>query len=218
MEQGLLFEVFHVAFGAARQFYFGSNTQADADAVFAAPPAVTGTVSSLDCSNPAEFESTFGTVALGSACNVAMRLRGFVFIPVAGEYTFDFPTNDDISYLFLDAAALAPEPQLDEATLVGSYQGPSSVSVTLAAGFHPLLMLYGNQGDLTVDGLSTLRLGLVPTGATVQNRFSGLFEDGTVQFFHTGTQSTTWEAVQARLVALVAFFVLAWLLSRLVRR
>ncbi len=68
----------------------------------------------------------------------------------AGTYTF-YLTSDDASFLWLDAPALAATPSLDSAAINNGGYHPSitqQVTLTLAAGPHPVLVFYGqSMGD-----------------------------------------------------------------------
>jgi hypothetical protein len=77
----------------------------------------------------------------------SLRLRGSLLITTPGEYTF-YLTSDDAAYLWLDNAALALPPDLATA-LIDNGGGHSSLTrtatVTLAAGRHNVLILYGDD-------------------------------------------------------------------------
>ena len=109
------------------------------------------------------------------------RYRGYITITTAGSYTFSV-TADDAAYLWLDNAARA-------ATLTAAYavvnngglHGPNTVSgtVTLTAGPHPLLALYGENGGgnqlrISYSGPDTGNSTVVIPASVLCNRqFSG---------------------------------------------
>ncbi|GAB2788501.1 hypothetical protein HNQ93_003078 [Hymenobacter luteus] len=95
------------------------------------------------------------------------RLRGRILIPATGTYTF-YLTSDDASYLWLDGAALATTPTVASALINngGRHQETTvSGNITLTAGLHDMLLLYGNGG-----GLNILRLEYQSTDANVSRR------------------------------------------------
>ncbi|MBX0292657.1 T9SS type A sorting domain-containing protein [Hymenobacter sp. HSC-4F20] len=108
----------------------------------------------------------FGTASWGDLTGVAggtaqnpdqfsARLRGRIQVPAAGTYTF-YLTSDDASFLWLDGAALATTPTVASALINNGglhLEATQSATVTLTAGLHDVLLLYGDNG-----GLNTLRL------------------------------------------------------------
>ncbi|UOQ55661.1 PA14 domain-containing protein [Hymenobacter cellulosivorans] len=100
------------------------------------------------------------------------RYRGSLALPTAGEYTF-YLTSDDASYLWLDNAARVSPPRLPQAAINnGGRHGPTtqSVTLTLAAGLHDFVVLFGedtgaNRLVLEYEGPGIARQ-VVPGGNT----------------------------------------------------
>ncbi|UPL48022.1 Ig-like domain-containing protein [Hymenobacter sublimis] len=88
--------------------------------------------------------------AAGTAANPEMfstRLRGSIYVPVSGSYTF-YISSDDAAYLWLDAAALATTPTAATATVdngTAHTVRERQATVTLSAGLHNLLLVYGDN-------------------------------------------------------------------------
>ncbi|PJJ60728.1 Ig-like domain-containing protein [Hymenobacter chitinivorans] len=107
--------------------------------------------------------SSFGNlVAAGAASGTAAdpnafsaRYRGSIYIPTTGNYTF-YLNSDDASYLWLDAAAIAATPTAASATInhggLHTESEKASATVTLSAGLHHVLLMYG---DNSVDNILT---------------------------------------------------------------
>ncbi len=80
----------------------------------------------------------------------SVRWRGNIYIATTGSYTFSL-YSDDASYLWLDANAQVSPPVTANATINnGGLHIPTTVSTTLnlTAGFHPLLIHFGeNTGN-----------------------------------------------------------------------
>lgn len=86
-----------------------------------------------------------GQPGLADLETFSVRWRGRIYIPTAGAYTF-YLTSDDASYLFLDEAVA--NPSSGNATVNnGGLHVPREVSntVSLPAGFHDILVIYGEQ-------------------------------------------------------------------------
>ncbi|WP_400193833.1 Ig-like domain-containing protein [Hymenobacter sp. B81] len=93
------------------------------------PPA---TAAATDATNPEQYTA---------------RIRGSVYLPVSGQYTF-YLTSDDATYLWLDGAALATTPVATNATINASGAHAvrtDQVTVELSAGLHNLMIFYGEQ-------------------------------------------------------------------------
>ncbi|WP_185816992.1 PA14 domain-containing protein [Hymenobacter metallilatus] len=78
----------------------------------------------------------------------SLRLRGSIYIATAGSYTF-YLTADDAAYLWLDNPALASPPVRTDAAIDNGGYHPAvtqAVTLTLTAGLHNLLLLYGDNG------------------------------------------------------------------------
>ncbi|MBT9393082.1 T9SS type A sorting domain-containing protein [Hymenobacter sp. NST-14] len=77
----------------------------------------------------------------------SLRLRGSLSIATAGEYTF-YLTADDAAYLWLDGEALALPPAVGTALIDNGGRHSSqtrSATLTLSAGRHNVLLLYGED-------------------------------------------------------------------------
>lgn len=79
----------------------------------------------------------------------SVRLRGEIYLPTAGDYTF-YVDSDDGSYLWVDGEAGQPTPTVANATVNnGGGHGSQVRSKTvtgLAAGWHNIQLLYGDSG------------------------------------------------------------------------
>ncbi len=75
----------------------------------------------------------------------SVRYRGSISIATAGDYTF-YLSSDDQSYLWLDGAALATTPTTASAVTGAGYNASGQKTVTLSAGVHNVLILYGENG------------------------------------------------------------------------
>ena len=78
----------------------------------------------------------------------SLRLRGSLYLATTGSYTF-YLTADDAAYLWLDNNALAlPAVRPDALIDNGGYHPATTVAVTvtLGAGLHNVLLLYGDNG------------------------------------------------------------------------
>ncbi|WP_426490046.1 PA14 domain-containing protein [Hymenobacter sp. 102] len=112
-------------------------------------PGLTRTEPVVDFATEASFGNLLG-VAGGTVQNpdgFSLRLRGSLSIATAGRYTF-YLTADDAAYLWLDNPALASPAKLAEATINNGGLHPATtvaVTVTLNAGLHNLLLLYGDD-------------------------------------------------------------------------
>jgi hypothetical protein len=96
-----------------------------------------------------------GTAAAPNTFSV--RLRGEIFLPTAGSYTF-YVTSDDGSYLWIDGEAGQLTPSINTATVNNGGGHASLLKSTLvnglAAGWHNLQLLYGDSGggnNLTLE-------------------------------------------------------------------
>ena len=99
--------------------------------------------------------STTGSITPPAGNTVAnptvfsVRERGEIFLPTAGSYTF-YLTSDDGSYLWVDGDASQQVPNTANATVNnGNTHGSQTVQATvtgLAAGWHNLQILYGDNG------------------------------------------------------------------------
>ncbi|MFD2784994.1 PA14 domain-containing protein [Hymenobacter rubripertinctus] len=97
------------------------------------------------------------------------RFRGRIFISTAGEYTF-YLTADDGAFLWLDNAALVPTPTLASALIRNGGQHPAtteSATITLAAGLHDILVLYGEN-----VALNSLRLEYASLAAGIPRQLT----------------------------------------------
>ncbi|UOQ73615.1 T9SS type A sorting domain-containing protein [Hymenobacter cellulosilyticus] len=100
------------------------------------------------------------------------RYRGSISLPTAGSYTF-YLTSDDASYLWLDNAARMSPLRIGQAAINnGKRHKPTteSVTLTLAAGLHDFVVLFGedtgaNQLVLEYEGPGIARQPL-PGGIT----------------------------------------------------
>lgn len=75
----------------------------------------------------------------------SVRWTGYIDIPVTGNYTF-YTISDDASYVFFDEAAHSPN--IDNATVNNGGLHPGrerSGTIFLPAGFHPVLVLFGEN-------------------------------------------------------------------------
>ena len=124
-------------------------------------------------------------IAGGNATNpdqFSARYRGYLTITTAGNYIFSL-LSDDAAYLWLDNAARA-NPLVAANTVV---QDPNThpprtrtgTAVFMAAGSHPLLALYGENGgdnrfQISYSGPDTGSATVViPTSALCNRQFSG---------------------------------------------
>ena len=124
-------------------------------------------------------------IAGGNATNpdqYSARYRGYLTITTAGNYTFSL-LSDDAAYLWLDNAARA-NPLVAANTVVkdpGQHAPRTSTgtAVFMAAGSHPLLALYGENGgdnrfQISYSGSDTGGATVViPTSALCSRQFSG---------------------------------------------
>ncbi|WP_460614951.1 PA14 domain-containing protein [Hymenobacter seoulensis] len=100
----------------------------------------------------------------GSPDDFTVRFRGRISIPVDGTYTF-YLTSDDASYMWLDNFAIANNPTAGNAFIDNGgqhLQETVSKTVTLTAGLHDVLIVYGDDG-----GLNVLRLEYSNTAAGI---------------------------------------------------
>ena len=110
------------------------------------------------------------------------RYRGYLTITTPGSYTFTL-YSDDASYLWLDNSARAtPLVPANAAVNDGNQPGPQSVTsaaITMRAGAHPLLALYGENGGGNVFRISYSgpdtggATVVIPTSAMCSRQFSG---------------------------------------------
>ncbi|WP_185816807.1 Ig-like domain-containing protein [Hymenobacter metallilatus] len=103
--------------------------------------------------------------AAGTASNpdtYTARYRGSINIATAGSYTF-YLNSDDAAYLWLDGAALAPTIANAAINNGGLHSAQErTVTLTLSAGVHNLLVVYGENG-----GINVLTLEYASAGANV---------------------------------------------------
>jgi hypothetical protein len=84
----------------------------------------------------------------------SVQWRGYLQVPTTGQYTFYLAT-DDASYLYVGPSAQAPT--LTNATINNGGMHAArevSVTVTLTAGFTPILLMYGQNTSGQVAELS----------------------------------------------------------------
>ncbi len=96
-----------------------------------------------------------GVTTTGTATNpdqFSVRYRGSFYAPVSTTYTF-YLNSDDASALWLDNEALATSPSAKQALINNSNTHAAttrSASIYLRAGFHNLLLHYGEQAGNNV--------------------------------------------------------------------
>nr|WP_246558619.1 T9SS type A sorting domain-containing protein [Hymenobacter piscis] len=106
--------------------------------------------------------------ATGSASDpeaFTARYSGSITIATAGSYTF-YLSSDDASYLWLDGAVVAPttgNAAINNGGLHGTVE--RSATVTLSAGVHNLLIIYGENG-----GGNVLTFSYASTTANISKR------------------------------------------------
>ncbi|MCA8832321.1 PA14 domain-containing protein [Hymenobacter pini] len=114
-----------------------------------ATPGLTRTEPVVNFATTESFGNLLG-VAGGTLQNpdgFSLRLRGSLNIATAGTYTF-YLTADDAAYLWLDNPALATPAVRTDATIDNGGFHPATtvaVTVTLSAGLHNFLLLYGDN-------------------------------------------------------------------------
>ncbi len=104
-------------------------------------------------STPADWDLQ-GNPVLSDLQTFSVQWRGYIQVPVTGQYRF-YLSTDDASFLFLGDAAQAPS--ATNATISnGGLHAATEVSttVTLTAGFTPILLLYGQNTSGEVAQLS----------------------------------------------------------------
>ncbi|MBU6122933.1 T9SS type A sorting domain-containing protein [Hymenobacter siberiensis] len=129
-----------------------------------------------------DLSAAFGSGSVTNPDQYSVRYRGYLTITTAGSYTFTL-YSDDASYLWLDNSARAtPLVAANAAVNDGNLHGPksvTSVAITMGAGAHPLLALYGeNTGGnvfrISYSGPDTGNATVViPTSAMCNRQFSG---------------------------------------------
>ncbi len=138
--------------------YFGSTAQSTSGAdnlgFFASNTPV---LARYDAQVNFPANNSWGNLGLSGATNgnansyqqYSARYRGSFSVPTAGNYVLTL-TSDDASYLWIDGAALAATPTLASAAVDnGGAHGSrsrSSVTLTLSAGLHDVLIFYGQAG------------------------------------------------------------------------
>ncbi|RSK49499.1 PA14 domain-containing protein [Hymenobacter rigui] len=172
-------------------------------------PAQSRNVQVLNFGSAASWGDLTG-VAGGTAQDpdgFSARFKGRINIPVTGTYTF-YLTADDGAFLWLDNAALATTPTLASALIQNGGQHPPTTvtgTVTLAAGLHDVLVLYGEN-----ISLNELKLEYASTDAGVARQLlpaTGLCSSSsnaplpvTLTRFGATTQNTvvavSWETAQ----------------------
>ncbi|MET4107412.1 hypothetical protein ABIB60_002779 [Hymenobacter sp. UYP22] len=129
-----------------------------------ATPGLTRTEPTVDFGSSDSFGNLL-PVASGTPQNperFSLRLRGSLYIATAGSYTF-YLTADDAAYLWLDNAALAAPAVRADATIDNSGLHPATTvaaTITLSAGLHNLLLLYGDNAQDNVLRLEYESAGL----------------------------------------------------------
>jgi hypothetical protein len=123
--------------------YFNNNT-----------PGLTRTDAQVNFTSASTWSAQGSIVppANGTAAapnNFSVRMRGEIYLPTAGSYTF-YTTSDDGSYLWIDGEAGQLAPSTSTATVNNggghASQTRSTTVAGLAAGWHNLQLLYGDSG------------------------------------------------------------------------
>jgi PA14 domain/Secretion system C-terminal sorting domain len=129
-----------------------------------------------------DLSAAYGSGSVTNPDAYSSRYRGYLTITTAGNYTFSM-LSDDAAYLWLDNPARA-NPLVAANTVVKDVgtHGPRTATGTalfLAAGSHPLLALYGDNGGenqfrLSYSGPDTGNTTVtIPTSALCSRQFSG---------------------------------------------
>ena len=129
-----------------------------------------------------DLSAAYGSGSVTNPDQYSSRYRGYLTITTAGSYTFNL-YSDDAAYLWLDNSARAnPLVPANAAVNNGNQHAPQSVTsaaITMRAGAHPLLALYGENGGGNVFRISYSgpdtggATVVIPTSALCNRQFSG---------------------------------------------
>lgn len=129
-----------------------------------------------------DLSAAYGSGSVTNPDQYSARYRGYLTITTAGSYTFTL-YSDDAAYLWLDNSARAnPLVVANAAVNDGNQHGAQSVTsvpITMQAGAHPLLALYGENGGDNVFRISYSgpdtggATVVIPTSAMCNRQFSG---------------------------------------------
>jgi hypothetical protein len=147
-------------------------------------------------------QSSWGTItppAGGTATapvNFSVRLRGEIYLPTAGSYTF-YITSDDASFLWVDGDAGQQTPSTATATVnnggAHSSQVRSQTVAGLAAGYHNVQLLYGDSGGSNNLTLEYSGPGIARQVVPASALCTGIRQAPTAVSYSPGTQQVPYQ-------------------------
>ena len=129
-----------------------------------------------------DLSVTYGSGSVTNPDQYSARYRGYLTITTAGSYTFNL-YSDDAAYLWLDNSARATSLVAANAVVNDggqhAAQSVTSAAITMRAGAHPLLALYGENAGGNVFRISYAgpdtggATVVIPASALCNRQFSG---------------------------------------------